>query len=206
MCLVIHKPAANHIPDALLASAAEFNPRGFGIMSFDSAAGLTVQRRARTTLAEVRRLYRGHRDRECVLHLRYRTRGAVDLSNTQPLRVTREIFVVHNGTLPLSAQASDRSDTWHFVRDYVRPILRNRPELLYDAAFQTLLKGWAGPHNRLVFMDAVRRATVIINQEAGHRIDDLWVSNTRWFDGSLFNWHREHHAPSPRPQNIEFFA
>jgi hypothetical protein len=34
MCLIIHKPAQADVPEDLLASAAEFNPHGFGIMTF----------------------------------------------------------------------------------------------------------------------------------------------------------------------------
>lgn len=206
MCLVIHKPARSEIPDELLVSAAAFNPHGFGIMSFGPARGLAVQRRSRTRLADVRRLYRNHINHESVLHLRYRTRGSIDLENTQPLRVTRDIFLVHNGTLSLPHTHSAWSDTWHFIRDYLRPILRHRPDVLHEPSFQELIKCWAGQNNRFIFMDARHRKTVIINQEAGRQIDALWISNTRWFDASRFDWYRNEKPSAVTRQKMEFFA
>jgi hypothetical protein len=203
---VIHKPAHARVPEELLASAAQFNPHGFGIMTFGADRGITLRRRARTRLTELKRLCRDYETEECVIHLRYRTRGSIELENTQPMRITSDISMVHNGTVALEPHSPERSDTWHLINDYLRPILRNRPETLYDRAFESLIKTWAGTHNRFVFMDARRRNTVIINREAGFAWDDLWLSNARWFDATLFAWHRLQHRPAEKARALTFLS
>ena len=55
MCLIIHKPAQADVPEDLLASAAEFNPHGFGLMTFGADRGITVRRRSQTRLPELKR-------------------------------------------------------------------------------------------------------------------------------------------------------
>jgi len=206
MCLVIHKPRGAQIPDELLASASHYNPDGFGIMAFDASGGIDVRRRARTRLAELRRLYREREEFECVVHLRYRTRGAIELGNTQPMRITRDIYMVHNGTVDVGLHTEERSDTWHLIEDYLRPILRRRPDNLYDAGFAKLIRAWAGEHNRFVFMDARRGATVVINRESGVACGDLWLSNARWFDATGFEWFRGWSGPVEVRRELTFLA
>jgi hypothetical protein len=206
VCLVIHKPAHARVPEQLLASAAQFNPHGFGIMTFGAERGVVLRRRARTRLPELKRLCREYAAEECVIHLRYRTHGSIELQNTQPMRVTSDISMVHNGTVALEPHSPERSDTWHLINDYLRPILRNRPETLYERSFESLIRTWAGTHNRFVFMDARRRRTVIINREAGVDWDDLWLSNARWFDATQFEWHRQRHGPAEKPRRLTFLS
>ena len=148
MCLIIHKPPQARVPEELLASAAEFNPHGFGLMTFGADGRITLRRRSRTRLPELKRLCREYETAECVIHLRYRTRGTIELENTQPMRITNEICMVHNGTVALEPHSPNRSDTWHLINDYLRPILRNRPETLYERSFENLIRTWAGAHNR----------------------------------------------------------
>jgi hypothetical protein len=182
VCLLIHKSANAVIPEALLESAAGFNPHGFGLMAFDDADEIVVHRRAHTVIEELQALSRDYRERECVIHLRYGTSGLVDQDNTHPIRITPQIYLAHNGTVNLSRHVEERSDTWHLVNDYLRPVLSRRPELLYDSFFHDLVTAWCGPHNKFVFMDARTRSTVIVNRDKGVERNGLWLSNTRWFD------------------------
>jgi len=190
MCLLIHKPAGIDVPELLLGSAAEYNPHGFGIMVLHKDGHFELRRRARTHINTLRKIYAQFREHECVLHFRYGTSGEVDQINTHPIKVTRHIYMAHSGTLEVERHREVRSDTWHFAMDYLRPILKNRPEALYESGFQNLIKAWAGPSNRFVFMDSRKGTTVIINREHGFDVDGLWLSNTRWFDASKFHWHQ----------------
>jgi len=190
MCLVIHKPAEVEVPPLLLDSAADFNPHGFGIMSFSRERELQVRRRSVTNKKELHRLYAQFSAQECVIHLRYGTSGRVDCGNTHPIRITKDIYMAHNGTMNMERHLEARSDTWHLVHDYLRPILSRRPALLHDRFFHDMVLSWCGPQNRFVFMDAGTGKTVIVNRDKGFDVDGLWVSNTRWFDASKFPWHR----------------
>ncbi len=189
MCLLIHKPKDAVLPEQLLASAAAYNPHGYGFMSYGTDGELVVRRSSTTSTDELHSLYEEFHAEECVIHLRYGTSGLVDFENTHPIRITQDIYLAHNGTLNMERHAGDRSDTWHLVNDYLEPILRNRPELLYDRFFHDLVRSWCGPHNRFVFVDGAKRQTVIVNREQGFEFDGLWLSNTRWFDASRFTWH-----------------
>lgn len=203
MCLLIHKPKDTELPPALLDAAVAFNPHGFGFMGF-GGDGLVIRRRARTSLKELHKLYETFRGQECVLHLRYGTSGKVGSTNTHPLRITRDIYMAHNGTINLVRHQDERSDTWHLVHDYLAPILRKRPQLLHERFFHEFVTSWCGPHNKFVFMDAAEGKTVVINRAGGVEIEGLWLSSTRWFDASKFAWRKaqESRAASNGPQAV----
>jgi hypothetical protein len=189
MCLLIHKPKGIALPEQLLESAADYNPHGYGFISFNEAGELQIRRNATTSSTELRALYAEFGAADCVIHLRYGTSGLADYENTHPLRITDDIYLAHNGTLNLQRHASGRSDTWHLVHDYLGPILTKRPELLHDQFFHELVINWCGIHNKFIFIDRRTRQMVIVNREAGFELNGLWLSNTRWFDASRFNWH-----------------
>jgi uncharacterized protein YjhX (UPF0386 family) len=180
----------------LLQSAADYNRDGFGFMSFAKGGRLRVVRRQRTRLAELLKVYRRYAHEECVIHLRLRTRGLIDDENTHPFRVADHLYVVHNGTLNLDCTHSERSDTWHLVQEYLKPLLEWQPQALQDLGFRRLLEDWLGPDNKLVFMDARQRRTVVLNQEHGVSYDGLWLSNARWFDAYRFGL-APHRPPMP---------
>jgi hypothetical protein len=195
MCLIIHKPRHAQVPVDLLRSAAEHNPDGFGLMAFGASSWVNVTRRRTTCFNALHRAYRSVGDQECVIHLRLRTRGGITAANTHPFRVTPDVYMVHNGTLDIECRVQGRSDSWHAAHDYLRPILRHNPDLLHSPDFQALLKTWIGPDNRLVFMDARRQRTVIVNREHGVEFQGLWLSNTRWFDAGRFGLPQQERVP-----------
>jgi len=190
MCLVIHKPEGVAVSDLLLSSAADYNPHGFGIMAYSKQHDFTLRRRSNTDFRTLHRIYAELEGLECVMHFRYGTSGKVDRTNTHPIRITRDIYMAHSGTLEINRHQHSQSDTWHFANDYLRPILKHRPAALYEAAFQNLIKAWGGPNNKFIFMDVQNKQTVIINREQGIEIEGLWLSSTRWFDASKFHWHQ----------------
>ena len=187
MCLIIHKPANQSLPEGLLDSAARYNPHGFGVMTFNDKRPV-VRRSSRTNLRALHNICDDLGQKECVIHLRYATSGKHDLENAHPFRITRDIYVAHNGTLNLNRHTSGRSDTWHLIHDYLRPILSKNPELLHDRFFQHMISAWCGPNNRFVFLDNQHKKTVIVNRQQGFEVNGVWLSNTRWFESSHFDW------------------
>jgi len=190
MCLLIHKPEGVDVPDQLLVSAAEYNPHGFGIMVLHKDGQLELRRRSSTNINALRKIYAQFRRQECVIHFRYATSGDINSVNTHPIKVTRNVYMAHSGTLEIDRHRQGRSDTWHFANDYLKPLLRHRPEALHETGFQNLVRAWVGQNNKVVFMDARSNRTVIINREHGVEVNGLWLSNTRWFDASKFDWHQ----------------
>ncbi len=205
MCLIVHKPAGRALPSALLRSAAEFNPHGAGLVALPAGRAAVVRRAVETRVDELLSWAADHVDDECVLHLRYRTRGEIDLDNTHPLPVTSDIHLFHNGTLAVDRHTPARSDSWHLARDFLAPVLSQRPALLGDAVFNRMLQAAIGRQNRLVLVDTRARRVVIVNREAGLERDGLWLSNTRWFDPRVLGW-ASAHPVAQAPRAVSFLA
>ena len=188
MCLIVHKPSGVSLPSALLDSALRFNPHGAGFIALPAQGEACIRRRQVVSAAVVAGWAEAHRDDECVFHFRYRTRGGQDPRYTHPLRIAGNIYLFHNGTLPGSSPSDPHSDTWFLARNFLRPILRQRPDLLGDPMFLRMLEGAVGPSNRLVLVDTGRRRVEIVNRAAGVDREGLWLSNTRWFDARQLGW------------------
>jgi hypothetical protein len=186
MCLIIHKPKEAKVHLDLLHSASQYNPHGYGIMAFTGPKKISVHRHHYTNFEELRRAYLQLAKYECVIHLRLCTRGNITQTNTHPFRVTKSIYMAHNGTLNIHCRLPGRSDSWHIVNDYLTPLLEETPKILYNDMFQHYIAAKIGPNNRLVFMDAEQKKTIIINQRLGVEYNGLWLSNTKWFDAANF--------------------
>lgn len=197
MCLIIHKPRGIEVPLTLLRSATEYNPDGFGVMTYSGRYQLTIKRSHTPNFDELRRICQSVTEDECAIHLRLRTRGKITRTNTHPFQVTKDIYMAHNGTLNIHCRIPGQSDSWHIVNDYLRPILQKSPEVLHSRAFQAHLKNRIGMDNRLIFMDARQGKTVIINRELGIEYKGLWLSNTRWFDAEHFGLSCENSKINP---------
>lgn len=206
MCLIIHKPAGAVLPGALLRSAAELNPHGAGLVALPGKGEAVVRRSVETRVDDILGWASEHVDDELVLHFRYRTRGQVDLDNTHPLPVTSDIHLFHNGTLAVDSHTPDRSDSWHLARDFLSPVLTQRPGLLANDTFARMLQAAIGRLNRLVLVDTRARKVVIVNREAGVERDGLWLSNTRWFDPRVLGWSAPSWSAAPAPRPVSFLS
>lgn len=188
MCLIVYQPRGTTAPPELLRSAAEYNPDGFGFMGFDAGSALQVARSAEPGFAAASALAERYAGQECVYHFRRRTRGSSQDENLHPFEVAPGLLLMHNGTASeVPIREAGRSDTWHLVNDYLGPLLKRRPQLIYDRAFRQVLDRWLGPQNRVVFLDAARQRVELLHREIGHEWRGLWLSNTRWVDRRLLS-------------------
>lgn len=186
MCLIIHKPAGVEIAEELLAAGAAHNPDGWGLMGFDANGRPLIQRRATVDVAELIDVERALRGSEYVLHLRRQTKGGSGLDNVHPFKVIDGVWLMHNGTLKLSARVPGKSDTWHFVTDVLRPLAQRHTGLLSDYAFVQVLELGLRADNKLALLDQRLQRIVIVNRAHGVEVDGLWLSNTRWLDRDLY--------------------
>jgi hypothetical protein len=97
MCLIIHKPAGEFIPEDLLRAGASLNHDGWGLMGFGTDGKPLIERRSQLDIEELLAIERRLRGAEYALHLRRRTRGDVSESNAHPFRITDDIYLMHNG-------------------------------------------------------------------------------------------------------------
>jgi hypothetical protein len=129
-------------------------------------------------------------------HLRLATQGWLDKFMCHPFRVLRkgeplkdgslcpiDLCLMHNGIFRIPERIKNNSDTWHFAKDYVRPILLSNPDLIYRKSFQDLLSGFS-TGSRLLFLDS-NNNTIIINENTGEWQDGVWYSG-KSYTPSLF--------------------
>lgn len=182
MCLIIHKPKHRSVPSALLLAAAQHNRDGIGVVACTGTQRVDVWKYPGGGVDDLIQKLPSLNEQECVIHFRKCTAGRIHRENTHPFAITRHLYLVHNGTLRIDLRQRGKSDTWHFVTDYLRPLLRADHDRLHDPGFQRFLSEWVGPDNKLVVVDALRHKSVFVNRERGLEYQGLWLSNDRGLD------------------------
>lgn len=163
----------------LLSDIYTSNPDGIGFM-YGSAKGLKVTKSLPKNLGDatafIQRLPTD--DREIAIHFRWTTHGKTDMLNCHPYDVIPGfIAMMHNGVLHTgNAADKTKSDTWHFIKDYLHSAVSSAPELVYDQGFVAMLEEFIG-NNRFVFMNGEGRMQHV-NFDQGVEHDDMWFSNT----------------------------
>jgi predicted glutamine amidotransferase len=163
----------------LLSDIFTSNPDGIGFM-YGSAKGLKVTKTLPKNLGDatafIQRLPQD--DREIAIHFRWTTHGKTDMLNCHPYDVIPGfIAMMHNGVLHTgNAADKNKSDTWHFINDYLHTAVSSAPDLVYDTGFVSMMEEFIG-NNRFVFMNGEGRMQHV-NFEQGIEHDDMWFSNT----------------------------
>jgi len=185
MCLLVVQPAtAPSLTQAWLEDFYASNSDGVGIMR--SVEGeLLIEKILPKNAQEFVEFYRNHIDgHDCAFHLRMKTHGNIDMENCHPYEVFNkaehgvDVWLMHNGILS-TGNAADitKSDTWHYIRDYLRPMLANNIDFIFTDAFADIIGDHIGGSNKFVLMDSTGR-TQTVNQDAGVFWGGRWLSNT----------------------------
>jgi len=185
MCLLIVQPAtAPTLTQAWLEDFYTSNSDGVGIMrSVDGE--LLIEKILPKTAQEFVEFYYNHIDGyDCAFHLRMKTHGNIDMENCHPYEVFNkaehgvDVWLMHNGILSTgNAADTTKSDTWHYIRDYLRPMLANNIDFIFTDSFADIIGGHIGGSNKFVLMDSTGR-TQTVNQDAGVFWGGRWLSNT----------------------------
>ena len=163
----------------LLSDIFTSNPDGIGFM-YGSAKGLKVTKTLPKNIGDatafIQRLPQD--DREIAIHFRWTTHGKTDMLNCHPYDVIPGfIAMMHNGVLHTgNAADKTKSDTWHFIKDYLHSAVSSAPDLVYDTGFVSMMEEFIG-NNRFVFMNGEGRMQHV-NFDQGVEHDDMWFSNT----------------------------
>ena len=194
MCLITLNTPHTNFSDAWLLDFYDHNQDGLGVMYAENSE-LVIEKFVPKTEKAVLQFYNQHiAGKHAVVHWRMKTHGKIDIANAHPYEVLNkaehglDVWMVHNGIL--SGVKSDQkamSDTWHFIRDTIRPLLAENAALLHHPAFIKLLEDRIGSSNKLVFLDNLGRQTVI-NSAAFHDFSGAKLSNTyAWSSHSKHN-------------------
>lgn len=184
MCILIHQPKDACFSSEQLADFYSRNPDGFGAIVKNGSSVEVIK--SIGTLAEIEDLYYSQvACYEAVIHFRMKTHGEIDIANCHPYEVVPGIWMAHNGILSTgNAKDPKMSDTWHYIQDYLKPLLQAHPDLMKDEAFLKLVGGHIGSNNKFAFMNQDGDVG-IVNKTAGYTYWDLandkldvWYSNT----------------------------
>lgn len=186
MCLIIETKKDITISKELMVEFATRNDDGFGFMYIKNGVLLTEK----FVDKPVDLLYDKYvelKEFEPVIHLRMKTHGLIDHTNTHPYPVCKGIFLMHNGVFATgNAADTDKSDTWHFIEDFVKPMLsaaKDAHGYMRTPFFKKLMERLMGGTQRVVMGDKL--GYVFFNEPSWHEITEettgavgLRVSNT----------------------------
>lgn len=188
MCLLLtRKGGSPELNEAWLKDFYKKNDDGFGFM-YATDGHIFVDK----SLGKVEEFIEKWRTYEAmgidfVAHLRMRTHGDVSIENCHPYQVLDgshgvEMWMMHNGVLSNgNDKDKSKSDTWHFIEDYMRPLLDpavgGNPDLIYSPEFKAILGSAVGGGNKLIFLDN-RGQLATINKAQGKVWNGMWLSNT----------------------------
>jgi hypothetical protein len=117
-------------------------------------------------------------DRDIAIHFRMTTHGDTDLTNCHPYDVVPGyVAMMHNGVLHTGNKADvSKSDTWHFIKDYLASPIAEHPDMIFNDSFLTMVADFIA-NNRFVFMNGEGRMSHV-NFDQGVEHDGMWFSNT----------------------------
>jgi predicted glutamine amidotransferase len=185
MCLLITQSQDSpKLSDAWLEDFYDYNSDGVGVM-YVRGSDLVIEKVLPKNAHQFVAFYREHIEgRACAYHLRMRTHGAIDLDNCHPYEVLNQrehgldLWLMHNGVLSTgNAADTSKSDTWHYIRDYLRPMLTSNPDYAFTQSFSDIVGTHIGASNKFVLMDNSGRLACV-NQSSGYYWAGLWLSNT----------------------------
>jgi hypothetical protein len=175
MCLIIDRPAYATIDTKLLHNGLCNNPDGWGIMA-GMGEDLLIKRGV-----EPDSFWDAYKDFDgtaCTIHFRWATHGSKALKNTHPFTICDGRYaVMHNGMIDqVECDDPNRSDTFHFARRLLQPVLRKNPEMFGTKALTERIEKYVGTYNKLVILrnDGEK---MFIDKRQGLKYDQLWLSN-----------------------------
>ena len=188
MCLLTQQPASVNFTDAFLLDVYAKNKDGLGVM-YAADGKLHVYKCLPANGQDFVDFYRKHAaNRDCIWHARMKTHGDIDMENCHPYQVTTDIWLAHNGVLSTGNDADHtKSDTWHFIKNVLRPSLTADPNLMLDPEWIDFMGDVIGGSNKFGLLRA-DGATCIINRKSGVEFEKSWLSNTYAWTPSRFGF------------------
>lgn len=192
MCLITVSTAARIRKEMLtnggmIESIFHYNSDGLGAM-YRNKRGLRVVKILPRDIKDCIDFFASmpNDDRALAVHWRMKTHGAVNLANCHPYDVVPgRLAMMHNGVLATGNAADPtRSDTWHFIQDYLADACAQAPGIVHTGGFQEMCGEFIN-NNRFVFMDDSGKVS-IVNKDQGTVHDGIWFANEYAWEPSSF--------------------
>jgi len=143
MCIIIvGKP--EHITDKILLKAYNGNKDGFGLM-YSKNNKIITEKFLPKKFKSVLKCFNKHakNTNQIALHFRFATQGDKNNFNSHPFCILNkklgdnfDLFLMHNSPLlPAPILDNKKSDTYFFSRYILKPIIKNKPDLIFNESF-----------------------------------------------------------------------
>lgn len=192
MCLIINVPRGKDFPRDALEAAYYTNSDGAGFMWVENDRVKTLKNPSADFEWIEQQFDRLQGEgRLFAVHLRFATHGKKDRENTHPFQILRkeadgrDLWMMHNGVLsdfPIFSKG--RSDTWHFVENWLKPALKSNPKLIYRESFQKTMGKVIGVSSKLLFLDSGGQVVIINKEQGSNHTSGCWISNTYSINGA----------------------
>jgi glutamine amidotransferase len=175
MCLAIYKPAGTEVSLKHLENGFENHSDGAGMAW--AVDGVLHVRKGMFALSDVLEQYEQIKDYPALIHFRKATHGKVDAANCHPFLFNdNKLALIHNGVLPIKCNIEGLSDTAHFVKLVLEPMVKIHRVPINDGALNYLICTSIGT-DKLAVMDGTGK-TYIFNEDKGNWDGGVWYSNT----------------------------
>jgi predicted glutamine amidotransferase len=186
MCVIICGNP-NNITEEHLKNSYAKNPHGFGLMYLKDKQIKSVKFLPRN-FKEVKKCFNKHKTRtnQIALHFRFATQGLTNNFNSHPFIVldknlgdSYSCLLMHNSPLIPSPLLSEKySDTFYFSKYILRPILKNKPELITNQSFLNCLEKIinAETDTRVLLLNTKNNSFIFLGRF--EQFENLTVSNT----------------------------
>jgi hypothetical protein len=178
MCIAILN-LSEKVSKSNFKNSLQSNPDGFGLAWVDSK-GIQVWK---SMSLDVNKLYRKYESvyesnhiGGIILHFRISTGGGVNLENTHPFHINKDLIFCHNGMIK-GYGTKRENDTRHFGREILSRI--SEKDLFNNSAIQTLIEERIG-HSKLIFLNSSGESK-IYGEELG-----LWEQDGNWYSNDSY--------------------
>lgn len=175
MCLAIYKPAGKLVKEEYLRNGFANHSDGAGMAW--SKDGVLHFKKGIFKLEEFLELYEQIKELPALLHFRKATHGAVNEANCHPFIFNDgKLALIHNGVLNIKCNIEGLSDTAHFVKLVLEPMINKNNVPIDDGALHYLISTSIGT-DKMVVMDG-NGAAYVFNEDKGTLDEGVWYSNT----------------------------
>ena len=189
MCILIQQPKGHTFSNAWLQDFFRSNADGIGVM-YAQHGQLIVKKLVPQNVEELINFYRQNiQGKECFIHFRMRTHGDINLEQCHPYEIFGQdtdypLYLMHNGVLSTgNAEDTTKSDTWHYIKNIIRPALQADPSQFTVPWFKKLIESHIGHGNKFAIVDK-HGNSAIFNKSSGVMWGDVWMSNTYAWDAA----------------------
>ena len=180
MCIAIVKPFDTKFDMETYKHCYGVHPDGWGFaLAQDDGTALTVIKDV-SEFREFQRAIEAYEQHTLLIHFRKSTGGALDQGNCHPFRVGEDLVFMHNGTISCPMSIKDRSDTYNFNENVLKPIYDQLGADLVDNEGIRLMAEKYIAYSKIAFLDSSGQHYLWNEKEWVTHADGHLYSNTSY--------------------------